>query len=60
MMWSLILIILAIFVPPLAVFLMVGLGRDFWINLILTLLFWLPGTLHALYLIVNGSKAAPT
>ena len=54
-MWTLVLIIVAIFLPPLAVFLMVGLGRDFWINLILTFLFWLPGTVHAIYLIVTRS-----
>ena len=52
-MWTLILIIVAIFVPPLAVFLMVGLGRDFWINLILTLLFWVPGVIHAIYLVLT-------
>ena len=56
-MWSIILIILAIFLPPLAVFLMVGLGRDFWINLILTLLGWLPGVVHAIYLIATRSEA---
>ena len=56
-MWTLILIILAIFLPPLAVFLMAGLGRDFWINLILTLLGWLPGSVHAIYLIVSRSEA---
>ncbi len=56
-MWTLILIIVALFLPPLAVFLMVGLGRDFWINLILTLLLWLPGTVHAIYLIVTRSEA---
>lgn len=57
-MWTILLIILAIFLPPLAVFLMVGFGAHFWINLILTLLFWLPGTAHALWLIVSGSGAA--
>ena len=56
-MWTLILILLAIFLPPLAVFLMVGLGRDFWINLILTLLGWLPGMVHAIYLIGTRSGA---
>ena len=56
-MWTVILIILAIFLPPLAVFLMSGLGRDFWINLILTLLFWVPGTVHAIYLIVTRPEA---
>ena len=59
-MWTLILIILAIFVPPLAVFMMVGLGRDFWINLILTLLFWVPGMIHAIYLIATRSEPAKT
>jgi len=56
-MWTLILIIVAIFVPPVAVFLMSGLGRDFWINLILTLLFWVPGVIHAIYLVVTRPTA---
>jgi len=54
-MWTLILIILAVFLPPLAVFLLVGLGRDFWINLILTLLGWVPGMVHAIYLVATRS-----
>jgi uncharacterized membrane protein YqaE (UPF0057 family) len=56
-MWTVILVILAIVLPPLAAFLMKGLGRDFWINLILTLLGWLPGTAHAIYLILTRSAA---
>ena len=56
-MWTIILIILAILLPPLAVFLMSGLGRDFWINLILTLLFWVPGVVHAIYLVLTRSAA---
>ena len=55
-MWTLILIVVAILLPPLAVFLISGLGRDFWINLILTLLFWLPGMIHAIYLIATRSE----
>ena len=46
-------IIVAIFIPPLGVFLQVGLGRDFWINLILTLIFYFPGLIHALYIILT-------
>ena len=57
-MWTLILIIVAIFLPPLAVFMMVGLGRDFWINLILTILLWAPGMIHAIYLIATRSELA--
>ncbi|MEL6929030.1 MAG: YqaE/Pmp3 family membrane protein, partial [Cyanobacteria bacterium J06600_6] len=30
-------IILSIFIPPLGVFLQVGIGKDFWINILLTL-----------------------
>jgi len=56
-MWTVVLIVLAILLPPLAVFLISDLGRDFWINLILTLLFWLPGTIHAIYLVVTRSES---
>ena len=55
-MWTIILIILAIFLPPLAVFLMSGLSKDFWINLLLTLLVWVPGVVHAIYLILTRSE----
>jgi len=54
-MRTILLIILAIILPPLAAFLVVGLSTHFWINLILTLLGWLPGTVHALWLIVKRS-----
>ena len=46
-------IIIAIFVPPLAVFLEVGLGSQFWINLILTLIFFVPGVIHAIYVVLT-------
>lgn len=46
-------IILAILLPPLGVFLQVGLTLHFWINLILTLLGWLPGVIHAIWVIVT-------
>ncbi len=46
-------LICAIFLPPLGVFLQVGLGRDFWINVVLTLLGYLPGILHAVWVIVR-------
>lgn len=46
-------VIIALFIPPLAVFLQVGLGKDFWINLILTLLFFIPGMIHAIYIVLT-------
>ncbi|WP_128892432.1 YqaE/Pmp3 family membrane protein [Erythrobacter sp. HKB08] len=46
---GLIVLILSILIPPVGVFLRHGLDRDFWINLILTLIFFVPGVIHALY-----------
>ncbi|XAL97956.1 YqaE/Pmp3 family membrane protein [Phycisphaeraceae bacterium D3-23] len=46
-------ILLAIFLPPVAVFMQVGLGVHFWLNIVLTLMFGLPGVVHALWLIVT-------
>ncbi len=46
-------IIAAIFLPPLAAFLTVGFGLHFWINILLTLLGFLPGMIHALWLVVK-------
>jgi uncharacterized membrane protein YqaE (UPF0057 family) len=46
-------IIAAIFLPPLGVFLQVGLGTHFWINVILTILGYIPGIIHALYIIIK-------
>ena len=46
---SLLTIILNILIPPLAVFLKHGLGTTFLLNLLLTLLAWLPGVIHAFY-----------
>ena len=47
------LILLAFFLPPLAVFLNRGCGEDFCINMLLTLLGWIPGVIHAMYIIVT-------
>ena len=47
-----VLVILAIILPPLAVFLQKGAGKDLLINVILCLLMWVPGVLHALYVVL--------
>ena len=49
---KLLLLILAFFIPPLAVGLHSGIGKSFVINLILTLIFWLPGMIHAFLVIL--------
>jgi uncharacterized membrane protein YqaE (UPF0057 family) len=46
-------IIFAIFLPPVGVFLQVGFGKHFWINIILTLCGYLPGIIHAVYIIAK-------
>lgn len=46
-------ILLAILLPPLGVFLEVGLGLQFWINILLTLLGYIPGIIHAIWVIVR-------
>ncbi|KZP24779.1 UPF0057-domain-containing protein [Athelia psychrophila] len=46
-------IILAIFLPPVGVFLERGCNSDFWINCLLTILGYLPGIVHALYIILK-------
>lgn len=50
-------ILLAILLPPLGVFLEVGLGRSFWINLLLTLLGYVPGIIHAVFVLTNSPDA---
>ena len=46
-------IIVAILLPPLGVFLQVGLTKHFWINVLLTLLGYIPGIVHAVWVIAK-------
>lgn len=46
-------VIAAVLLPPLGVFLEVGLKGHFWLNILLTLLGFIPGIIHALYVIVK-------
>ncbi|ADM08749.1 hypothetical protein PB2503_03367 [Parvularcula bermudensis HTCC2503] len=48
---DLIRIIFSILLPPLGVALQVGLGAQFWLNVLLTLLGYIPGVIHAVYII---------
>lgn len=45
---KLLFVILAIFIPPLAVGLLYGISTEFWISLILTLLFFIPGMIYSI------------
>ena len=46
-------IILSVLLPPLGVFLQVGLGLHFWLNIVLTMLGYFPGLIHAIYIIAK-------
>lgn len=51
---QLLLVILAILLPPLAVYLHEGvINGKFWLDLILTLLFFLPGVIYALIVVLS-------
>ena len=52
---TLLLVILAILLPPLAIYLHQGeINNKFWLGLILTLLFWVPGIIYALIVILGN------
>ena len=48
---DLIRLILSILVPPLGVYLQVGLTGQFWLNVLLTILGYVPGLIHAVWII---------
>jgi len=52
-MADLIRVILSILLPPLGVFFQVGFGLQFWINIVLTLLGYIPGVVHAIWIIAR-------
>ncbi|MFK5922160.1 MAG: YqaE/Pmp3 family membrane protein [Verrucomicrobiota bacterium] len=47
------LIVLAIFLPPVAVLLKNGVGKDLIINIVLCLVLFFPGMIHALWLVTK-------
>lgn len=47
-------VILAILMPPLGVFLTVGFGRHFWLNILLSI-WYIPGLVHAIWVIAKKS-----
>ncbi|WP_047042276.1 YqaE/Pmp3 family membrane protein [Vibrio mexicanus] len=50
---KLLMIIICVLMPPLAVFISKGFSKDFFINLILTIFFFVPGMIHALWLLLK-------
>lgn len=52
-MSSIIRIILAIFLPPIAVLVTAGIGIQFFLNILLTILGVIPGMIHALWIVMR-------
>lgn len=46
-------IVLAVLLPPVGVLLQVGLGMHFWLNIVLTLCGYIPGLVHAIWVIAR-------
>jgi uncharacterized membrane protein YqaE (UPF0057 family) len=46
-------IIIGIPLPPLGVVLQVGFGKDFWVDILLMILGYIPGIIHAVWVIVK-------
>lgn len=49
-------VLLSILLPPLGVFFQVGIGTHFWLNIVLTLLGYIPGLVHAVWIIATRPR----
>jgi uncharacterized membrane protein YqaE (UPF0057 family) len=54
---KLLLLIIAILLPPLAAYLQVGATKHLWLNIVLCLFVWVPGILHAVWLVLTDTRA---
>jgi uncharacterized membrane protein YqaE (UPF0057 family) len=50
-------LVLAILIPPVGVFMTFGVGPTLFINILLTLLGWIPGSIHAVWAIAKQDSA---
>jgi uncharacterized membrane protein YqaE (UPF0057 family) len=50
---DLIRVIASVIIPPLGVFLKVGIKFHFWLNIVLTLVGYVPGLVHAIWIIAR-------
>ncbi len=54
---TLLLVILSFLLPPLAVYLHQGEANNkFWLSVVLTLLFWVPGVIYSLIVVLGADK----
>ena len=52
-MANIIRIVLSLLIPPLGVFFKVGFGLHFWVNILLTMMGFVPGFVHAIWVIAS-------
>lgn len=52
-MTDLLRIVLSVILPPVGVFFQEGIGFHFWLNIVLTLLGYIPGLVHAIWIIAR-------
>jgi len=50
---KILMIVISLLLPPLAVFLMKGVGKDLLINIVLCIFMWFPGIVHSLWLLLK-------
>ncbi|MEO1400007.1 MAG: YqaE/Pmp3 family membrane protein [Cyanobacteria bacterium J06635_1] len=50
--------VLGILVPPVGIFLTYGISIPFFVNIALTLLGWVPGSIHAIWAISKHEEAS--
>ncbi|XP_004347463.2 hypothetical protein CAOG_04716 [Capsaspora owczarzaki ATCC 30864] len=53
------LFLISFFLPPVGVLIVAGCGQIFLLNILLTLLGWIPGVIHAFYIIGTRQHPAP-
>ena len=51
-------ILLSALLPPVGVFMTVGIGGAFWLNILLTILGYIPGVIHAVWVIAKRDGTA--
>ncbi|HWI86942.1 MAG TPA: YqaE/Pmp3 family membrane protein [Sphingomonas sp.] len=51
-------VVAAILLPPLGIYLARGLGTEFWVGTLLTILFWIPGVVFALAAVLRPGVLA--
>lgn len=52
--------ILALFFPPISVLIQFGFGTKFILNVFLTLIGWLPGVIHAFWILPKEERVTAT